>query len=283
MLFNKCPNIKCKGAKKLNDAKPVILKIGGSAITDKAEQLAAKTEIINRLAEEIKRADLDNLIIVHGGGSFGHPTAAKYGIKDGYKEDPTQKLGFAETHHVMTVLNGLVMDALIWHEVAALSIAPECCIMTDNGKIKYFDETVFDAMQKMAFTPVMYGDAVLDDKLGFTVLSGDQLVAYLAIKYKASKIVVGVDTDGLFDCDPKTNPNAKPYKHLTLAELKQLQPKIGKATGTDVTGGMAGKIAELIPAIEQGVRVTITGATKGLSIYRALTDQSVLGTEIEKA
>ncbi len=283
MLFNKCSNIKCKGAKKLNETKPVILKIGGSAITDKTEQLAAKTEIINRLAEEIKRADLDNLIIVHGGGSFGHPTAAKYGIKEGYKEDPTQKLGFAETHHVMTVLNGLVMDALIWHEVPAISVAPSCCVMTDNGKIKYFDETVMESMQKMAFTPVLYGDAVLDDKLGFTVLSGDQLVAYLAIKHKASKIVVGVDTDGLFDCDPKANPNAKPYKHLTLAELKQIQPKIGKAQGTDVTGGMAGKIAELIPAIEQGVRVTITGATKGLSIYRALTDQSVLGTEIEKA
>ena len=283
MLFNKCSNIKCKGAKNLNDAKPIILKIGGSAITDKAEPLAAKTEIINRLAEEIKRADLDNLVIVHGGGSFGHPTAAKYGIKDGYKEDPTQKLGFAETHHVMTVLNGLVMDALIWHEVPAISIAPSSCFITDNGKIKFFDETTFKAMQKMTFTPVMYGDAVLDDKLGFTVLSGDQLVAYLAIKYKASKIVLGVDTDGLFDADPKTNPNAKPYKHLTLLELKQIQPKLGKAAGTDVTGGMAGKIAELIPAIEQGVRVTITGATKGLSIFRALTDQSVLGTEIEKA
>ena len=114
----------------MNEAKPVILKIGGSAITDKTGELAAKTEIINRLAEEIKRADLDNLIIVHGGGSFGHPTAAKYGIKDGYKEDPTQKLGFAETHHVMTVLNGLVMDALIWHEIPAISIAPSSCIIT---------------------------------------------------------------------------------------------------------------------------------------------------------
>ena len=267
----------------MNDAKPIILKIGGSAITDKAEPLAAKTEIINRLAEEIKRADLDNLIIVHGGGSFGHPTAAKYGIKEGYKEDPTQKLGFAETHHVMTVLNGLVMDALIWHEVPALSIAPSSCIITENGRIKSFDETAVKAMQKMTFTPVMYGDAVLDDKMGFTILSGDQLVAYLAIKYKASKIVIGVDTDGLFDADPKTNPNAKPYKHLTLAELKQIQPKIGKSTEKDVTGGMAGKICELIPAIEQGVRVTITGATKGLSIFRALTDQSVMGTEIEKA
>jgi len=267
----------------LNDAKPLILKIGGSAITDKTEELAAKTEIINRLAEEIKRADLDNLIIVHGGGSFGHPTAAKYGIKDGYKDDPTQKLGFAETHHAMTILNGLVMDALIWHEIPALSVAPSSCFITENGKIKYFDDSILQAMAKMVFTPVMYGDAVLDEKLGFTVISGDQLVAYLAIKYKAQKIVIGVDTDGLFDSDPKTNPNAKPYKHLTLAELKEIQPKLGKAAGADVTGGMAGKIAELIPAIEQGVHVTITGATKGSSVYRALTDQSVLGTEIEKA
>jgi isopentenyl phosphate kinase len=137
-------------------------------------------------------------------------------------------------------------------------------------------------MAKLAFTPVLYGDVVLDDKMGFTVLSGDQLVAYLALKYKAQKIVVGVDTDGLFDSDPKTNPNAQPYKKLTLAELKAIQPKLGKASGTDVTGGMAGKIAELIPAVEAGVHITVTGATKGLSIYRALTDQSVLGTEIEK-
>lgn len=266
----------------MNDERPIILKLGGSAITDKTVEASPKTEIINRLAEEIKRADLDNLIIVHGGGSFGHPTAAKYGIKDGYKEDPTQKLGFAETHHMMTVLNGLVMDSLIWHEVPAISVAPSSCMVTENGKIKYFDEAVFKSMSRIMFTPVLYGDAVLDEKLGFTVLSGDQLVSYLALKYKATKIVVGTDTDGLFDCDPKTNPDAKPYKKLTLKELVEIQPKLGKAVGTDVTGGMAGKIAELIPAVEAGVHVTVTGATKGLSIYRALTDQSVLGTEIEK-
>ncbi len=267
----------------MNQAKPIILKIGGSAITDKSGELAAKTEIINRLAEEIKRADLDNLIIVHGGGSFGHPTAQKYGIKDGYKEDPTQKLGFAETHHVMTVLNGLVMDALIWHEIPAISIAPSSCFITENGKVKTFDETVLKSMMKMTFTPVFYGDAVLDYKLGFTILSGDQLVTYLALRYNASKIIIGADTDGLFDADPKENSNAKPYKHLTLEELKKIQPKLGKAAGKDVTGGMQGKIAELIPAVEQGIPVTITGATKSLSIFRALTDQSVLGTVIEKA
>jgi isopentenyl phosphate kinase len=265
----------------LSEAKPIILKIGGSAITDKDGELAAKTEVINRLAAEIKRADLDNLIIVHGGGSFGHPTAAKYGIKDGYKE-PTQKLGFAETHHVMTMLNGLVMDTFVLHEIPAVSITPSSCIVTEKGKIKAFDKTILEKMMKMGFTPVLYGDAVLDEKLGFTVLSGDQIVSYLAIELNASKIIIGVDTDGLYDADPKVDKNAKPYKHLTLEELKKIQDKLGKAAGTDVTGGMQGKIAELIPALEQGIPVTITGATKALSIYRALTDQSILGTIIEK-
>jgi isopentenyl phosphate kinase len=108
------------------------------------------------------------------------------------------------------------MDSLILHEIPAVSTAPSSCFITENGKIKFFDDTVFRSMAKIIFTPVLYGDAVFDEKLGFTILSGDQLVTYLALKYKATKIVVGVDTDGLFDSDPKANPNAKPFKKLNL-------------------------------------------------------------------
>ena len=66
-----------------------------------------------------------------------------------------------------------------------------------------------------------------------------------------------------------------------MAELKEIQPKLGKAAGTDVTGGMAGKMAELSQLLRQASRDD-TGATKGLSIFRALTDQSILGTEIDR-
>ncbi len=266
----------------MSEAKPTILKIGGSVITDKNGDLAAKTEDINRIAEEIKRADMDNLVIVHGGGSFGHPTAQKYGIQDGLKE-PSQKVGFSETHHVMTVLNGLIMDALVWHEIPALSITPSTCIMTENGRIKYFDDTVLCNCMKMGFVPVLYGDAVLDDKMGFTVLSGDQLVAHLAVKLKAQKIVIGVDTDGLYEADPKVDKNAKPYLKLNLEQLKRVQAKIGNAQTTDVTGGMAGKIAELIPAVEAGVPVQIINATRNLRVLRGLTGEKIEGTIIEKA
>ena len=265
----------------LSEAKLTILKIGGSVITDKNGELAARTEAINRLAEEIQKANLGNLVIVHGGGSFGHPTAQKYGIKDGLKED-AQKVGFAETHHVMTVLNGLVMDALVWHNIPALSVTPSSCVITENGRIKFFEQTILETLLNMGFAPVLYGDAVLDEKLGFTVLSGDQIVAYLARKFDAGKIVIGVDTDGLYDADPKEAKNPKFYPHLTLSELKEIKEKIRGSTAADVTGGMLGKINELVPAVEQGIPVAIVNAAKPNRIYKALMEEAAEGTVIEK-
>jgi len=266
---------------KLSEVKPTVLKIGGSVITDKSGELAARTEVINRLAEEIGKAGVKNLIIVHGGGSFGHPTAQKYGIKDGLKED-SQKVGFAETHHVMTVLNGLVMDALVWHGVPAVSVTPSSCIITESGRMKLFEETIVEMLLKMGITPVLYGDATLDEKLGFTILSGDQIVSYVARKFNACRIVIGVDVDGLYDADPKEVKNAKLYTHLTLRELKDAQGKLGKSTSSDVTGGMLGKIIELIPAVEQGIPVTVVNAAKPNHIYKALIGERVEGTIIRK-
>jgi isopentenyl phosphate kinase len=265
---------------RLNPPKLTVLKIGGSVITEKSEELTPRMQDINRLADEIKNANVQSLIIVHGGGSFGHPVAQKYSISSGFKEGNQQ--GFAETHHVMTVLNGLVMDALIWRGISAISITPCLCITTKNGRIQSFEEARLKALMKMGFLPVVYGDAVLDSELGFTILSGDQLVAHIATGLNAERIIIGVDVDGLCDADPKAEKTAKVYKHLTLTELKALQNQLCKPKSCDVTGGMLGKITELLPAIEHGIPVTIVNATRPNYIYEALKGENVEGTLIEK-
>jgi len=258
-----------------------ILKVGGSVITDKDKELDAKTQVMNRLAEEIRQANVQNLIVVHGGGSFGHPTAQKYDIRAGLKEE-NQKIGFAETHHLMTVLNGLFMDSLVWHNIPAVSITPSSCITTENGRIRRFEDAPLKMLLNLGFIPVLYGDAVLDTKSGFTVLSGDQVVSALAIRFDAQRIVVGVDVDGLFSGDPKVEKNPRLFTHLTLEELRKLSDKIGKPSACDVTGGMPGKVMELLPAIEHGIPVTIVNATKPNYIYKALRGEKVEGTSIEK-
>jgi isopentenyl phosphate kinase len=155
-------------------------------------------------------------------------------------------------------------------------------VTTENGRIKIFDEAILKTYLNMGFAPVLYGDATLDDKLGFTVLSGDQLVSHLARKLGARRIVIGVDIDGLYDADPKVNRNAKLFTHLSLEELGQMRNKLGKSVSTDITGGMLGKISELVPAIEQKIQVIIVNASKPNRIYKALMGEKVEGTVIER-
>lgn len=265
----------------MSKAKPVILKIGGSVLTNKTAELEARMDMISSIADQVLEANPKNLVIVHGGGSFGHPTAQKYAIKGGFR-DESQRIGFAETHHIMTVLNGLLMDALIWRGIPAISMAPSSYVITHDGRIQYFETSIIRRLLEMGFIPVLYGDTVLDEKMGFTILSGDQIVAYLATQMNAEKILVGVDVDGVYDDNPKSNPKAKMFTRLNLDEMKSLLEMLGGSEGYDVTGGMRSKIAELIAAVEQGIPVLIFNATKTKYIYKAIKGENVKGTLIEK-
>ncbi len=260
----------------------MLLKLGGSAITIKKKPFTPDKRAITRLAKEIKRADVSPLILVHGGGSFGHPVAKQHHINEGYK-DSSQIMGFSKTHQAMTILNNLVVDSLINHNLPAIAVPPSSCVITKSGRMESFEERPLIRMLEMGFLPVLYGDAVLDWDVDFTILSGDQLVSSLATSLNAERIIMGADVDGLYTADPKTNPSARRIPHLTPTELKKLQQKVEESKVTDVTGGMLGKIKELIPAVEQGIRVMIVNATKPNNVYKALKGEEVVGTIIERA
>lgn len=182
----------------------------------------------------------------------------------------------------MTTLNRLVVDSLIRHNIPAIAMPPSSCIITRAGRIDSFEERPLIKMLETGFLPVLYGDAVLDWNVAFTILSGDQLVSYLAMSLNAERIIIGADVDGLYTADPKTDPSAKRIPHLTPTGLKKLQQKVREPRVTDVTGGMLRKIEELIPAVEHGIPVIIVNATKPGNIYKALKGEQVVGTMIER-
>ncbi|MDH5451328.1 MAG: isopentenyl phosphate kinase [Candidatus Bathyarchaeota archaeon] len=262
-------------------SKPTILKLGGSVITIKGRPFTPNKKAIIRLAEEIARSNVNSLIIVHGGGSFGHPIAKQYEINRGYK-DPSQIIGFSKTHQAMTTLNRLIINALIDQDIPAIEIQPSSCIITKSGRIQIMEQRPFTKLLRMGFVPVLYGDAVPDSETGFAILSGDQLISTLAMRLNADRIIVGADVDGICTADPKTDSSAKLICHISLSELKKLLPKIGKAKAPDVTGGMVGKIVELIPAIERKIPTIIVNATKPNNVYKALKNENVVGTIINK-
>jgi isopentenyl phosphate kinase len=258
-----------------------ILKLGGSVITVKDKPLTPNVHAIKRLAEEISRAEARPLIIVHGGGSFGHPLAKKYGISEGFK-DASQVFGASETHQAMVSLNDLLVKSLLEHDLPAFSISPSSFIMTRNGRIQDLNEEILGTMLESGLIPVLYGDVVMDSERGFAILSGDQIAAALAVKLKAERIIMGIDVDGLYDSDPKSNPDAQLINHISAKELPLALRHVGPSRVPDVTGGMMGKILELKVAVESDVEVLIINALSPENVYRALRGEDVVGTRIER-
>lgn len=254
----------------------MILKLGGSVITIKDEPMAADEVNIKRLAEEIAAAKLRRLVVVHGGGSFGHPIAKRYGIADGFTSD-RQILGFSKTHQAMVALNSLIVEALLETSVPAVSVVPSSFITTREGRIGDVDFDVVHRLVDRDIVPILFGDAVLDKGKGFSILSGDQLAVHLAMELNASRLVFGVDVDGVYTSNPKLAPQARLINNLPLEKLRGMV-EIGKALTTDVTGGMFGKVSEAAAAVEAGVEVLIVNASKPGIILKALRGEPVTGT-----
>lgn len=258
-----------------------VLKLGGSVITHKEKPLTANLKAINRLSREISEAKVSRLILIHGGGSFGHPLAKQYALKEGYKEK-SQLLGFSKTRQAMATLNKLIVDALMRQNIPVVGLQPSAFIVTSSGRTSRIEEQPLRKLLEIGLVPVLYGDAVLDFHLGFTILSGDQLAASLALQLDASQIILGIDVDGLYTSDPKSSSSARLIPKITLPELKNIQHQIEEAKVTDVTQGMLGKVSELMPAVEKGISALIVNAAKPDNIYKALKGERVTGTTIVK-
>ncbi|MEM2052142.1 MAG: hypothetical protein QW614_04225, partial [Candidatus Caldarchaeum sp.] len=64
----------------------VILKIGGSVITDKKVERLFRKDVMDRISREVARCWPTPMVIIHGAGSFGHPIAERYRLSEGFRE-----------------------------------------------------------------------------------------------------------------------------------------------------------------------------------------------------
>jgi isopentenyl phosphate kinase len=251
-----------------------ILKLGGSVVTHKDEYMSEHTENIKRLAEEIAEAGAYPLIIVHGGGSFGHPLAKKHGIAGGMV-DKSQVFGFSETHQAMVKLNEIIVDILLNAGVPAFSFSPSSMLRTDGKRLNDLDTGLIKEYIELGMVPVLYGDAVLDSQQTFAILSGDQLIAKLSNDLGADGVIFGSDVDGIFTDNPKLNPDARFIESVSISGN---EANVGDTTHTDVTGGMRGKLSEAAEAVKGGADVLMVNAFVPGRVKAALRGEKVIGT-----
>jgi isopentenyl phosphate kinase len=261
-----------------------VLKLGGGAVTRKdANRREARPDVIRSAARQIRRARQERaltLVVVHGAGPFGHSLVADYGINAGVR-GPRQVEGFVRTHNSMEDLDKIVMDIFREEGLLGFPLQPSACVIQRDRRIDSFFTAPVEHLLALDpdIIPILYGDMVVDRSLGASVVSGDALVAHLAGHLGARRVLLGTDVAGVFTADPRRDPSARRIDRIDRENLAEVLASLGGSAGVDVTGGMRGKVQQLVEALA-GVPALIFDLTGPDALYRALTGRELEGTEI---
>jgi len=258
----------------------VFLKLGGSLITDKSREAMAREEVIRRAAREIKgvleaRPDL-RLLVGHGSGSFGHFVAQRYGTQEGIR-DQEGWWGYAATGAAAAQLNRLVTSIFLQEGVPVVSFQPSASAFCRAGELIRLETEPSQEALSHHLVPMVYGDVALDEIQGCTIISTEQIFAYLARQLEPDRIILAGMVDGVFTADPLEDREARLIEEISPANFAQVEEMLAGSYGVDVTGGMLAKIRTMYDLVCEQPSLTvrlISGMRPGL-IERALLDPGI--------
>ncbi|KAK5771174.1 uncharacterized protein F383_09465 [Gossypium arboreum] len=134
--------------------------------------------------------DFSRFVVVHGAGSFGHFQASKSGVHKGGLNQPLVKAGFVATRISVTTLNLEIVRALAREGIPSIGMSPYSCgWSTSERNVASADLSGVAKAIDSGFIPVLHGDAVLDERLGCTILSGDVIIRHLAEHLRPEYVV----------------------------------------------------------------------------------------------
>lgn len=262
----------------------ILVKLGGSLITDKSKPFTERIDVIERLAKEIhearKEAEL-RIIVGHGGGSYPHEPAKKYQTHKGMSGEESVK-GLSLVQDAAARLNRIIVKTLIDAGENAISVNPSSCTIAEDSRITEWYTKPLEKYLEYRMLPVVYGDTGVDSKQGFCILSTEELFYYLSKKLGPCKIIMCGKTDGVFTADPNKNQDAKHISEITPETYKDVEKFLTDSDGIDVTGGMLLKVKRAVELVRDGIETQIINGTKPDNLKKALLEHEVKGTIIKK-
>lgn len=258
----------------------ILLKLGGSLLTDKDKPFSIREDVVKSAIRQIIDAN-KKIILIHGGGSFGHPLAKKYEITAGINpEIPNQILGLTETHQSMNKFNSFIINLLLELNYPALSIQTSSIFIKDSQTISTYSIDIIETALDLDILPILYGDIILDKQGSFSIISGDKIILELCKnlnKYKVSKVIFTMETDGIYVEDKGKNKLLTEcyVNDLDRLKLSNLGQKI------DVTGGIKGKLNMINKICKYNIPVHLINGLEKENILRALKSQEFKSTVIK--
>jgi len=214
-----------------------VLKLGGSLVTEKeTPETVDWASLRTAVSAVADHAETAQVVLVHGGGSFGHQAASAYGVSA--SDGTHDAVAVSEIHRSMGDLNDSVLATCHEYGLPAVPVRPLSVAHRDTDGDLCFPADPVETLLGEGFLPVLHGDVVGHARSGATVLSGDDIVVSLARALDAGSVGLCTTVPGVLDADGAVIDEIRTFE--AVADV------LGGSDATDVTGGMAGKIRRLL-------------------------------------
>lgn len=251
--------------------KRVVIKLGSGVIMNGEDTI--RSEWIANIAQQIKSLhdQYDVVVVCSGAASIG---------KTIVELSPEEKSKYTEI--ARRQLYAAVGQPAILHKFinafAPLGITIGQALLTRNTFSelnRYFNTTaVLNHMLEEGIVPLINGNDVITT-LELSAGGNDGLAAVVAIALDADRLVLLTDTDGVYDSNPFTNPNAKRFE--TVKDPDVLLRLVSNEVSKQGIGGMSAKIEAARLAWYAGIPTVIANGFK-LETYPLLMDNEPPGT-----
>ena len=238
----------------------IVVKIGSNVLTDAQGRLDRWS--FRRIARQIKKLYLQNkkLIIV----SSGAITCGTERLKIDYRQRTIPQKQAAAAVGQSLLMN--YYTKYLWPvPVGQVLLTAEAISNKERSQNLC---NAIEQLLKMRVIPIINeNDSVVVDEIKFG--DNDTLSAQVAVLVKANKLIIMTDIDGLYDSNPRQNPQAQ-----LLHVVEKVTPEIIKvAGGTGTykgTGGMFSKVQAAKLATGSGIETYLVNGCRKNILFDAL-------------
>ena len=253
----------------LQSSRRLVIKVGSSTLTHATGALnLRRIGGLVRVLSDFKNAGKEIVLVSSGAVSAG---VAKVGRDHPESIAEKQAMAAIGQSELMKLYDQLF--SAYGHTVAQILLTRD---VLDNPHRRELAENTFSSLLSMGCVPIVNeNDPVSTDEL--TKFGGnDILSAYVATVCHADVLINLSDVDGLYDSDPRKNPEAKLISRVDVLTSEMLSGAGGAGTSRG-TGGMVAKLTAADISTKAGIPMFIMNGQDPEILYR-LMDGDKIGT-----
>ena len=254
------------------NAKRIVIKVGTSTLTFSNGKLnLRRIEKLARVLANLKNQGRDVILVSSGAIGVG---VSKLGMKNRPKDTIGKQAAAAVGQSELMNIYGRLFSeyGYLTGQVLLTKDIVDHSVREENAK------NAFERMMELDVIPIVNeNDTVSVEEIEFG--DNDSLSAVVAGIINADVLVLLSDIDGLYNCDPHTNDDARLIRtvHKITDDIRAMA---GGSHGTQGTGGMATKIHAAEIAVKRGIHMIVTNGENPDVLYD-IFDGKIEGTIFE--